>query len=63
MNPKLLNETLKIMLEIEALRKERVELLGTEKRNANGRRATVKARLLKVNKRLYELTGKEIYNF
>jgi hypothetical protein len=63
MNPKLLNETLKIMLEIEALRKERVELLGSEKRNANGRRATVKARLSKVNKRLYELTGKEIYNF
>jgi hypothetical protein len=63
MNPKLLNETLKIMLEIEALRKERVELLGTEKRNANGRRTTVKARLSKVNKRLYELTGKEIYNF
>ena len=63
MNPKLLNETLKIMLEIEALRKERVELLGTEKRNANGRRNTVKARLSKVNKRLYELTGKEIYNF
>jgi hypothetical protein len=63
MNPQILNETLKIMLEIEALRKERVELLGTEKRNANGRRATVKARLSKVNKRLYELTGKEIYNF
>ena len=63
MNPKLLNETLKIMLEIEALRKERFELLGTEKRNANGLRTTLKARLLKVNKRLYELTGKEIYNF
>lgn len=63
MNPQILNETLKIMLEIEALRKERVELLGTDKRNANGRRTTVKARLAKVNKRLYELTGKEIYNF
>ena len=63
MNPQILNETLKIMLEIEALRKERVELLGTEKRNPNGRRTTVKARLSKVNKRLYELTGKEIYNF
>jgi len=63
MNPQILNETLKLMLEIEALRKERVELLGSEKRNANGRRATVRARLSKVNKRLYELTGKEIYKF
>ena len=63
MNPQILNETLKLMLEIEALRKERVELLGSEKRNANGRRATVRARLAKVNKRLYELTGKEIYKF
>ena len=63
MNPQILNETLKLMLEIEALRKERVELLGSDKRNANGRRATVRARLAKVNKRLYELTGKEIYKF
>ena len=62
MKKALLDETFKLTAEINALRAERIELLKSEFDYTTRAYAHSHKRLIVINKRLYELTGNEIYN-
>jgi len=62
MKKALLDATFKLTAEINALRAERIELLKSESDYTTRAYAHNCKRLRVINKRLYELTGDEIYN-
>jgi hypothetical protein len=62
MKKALLDATFKLTAEINALRAERIELLKCEFDYTTRAYAHNYKRLRVINKRLYELTGNEIYN-
>lgn len=61
MKKAILAETFKLMAEINALRAERIELLKMPHDYTTRVYQNAYKRLKKINKRLYELTGKECY--
>jgi len=62
MKKNLLDEKFKLIAEINALRAERIELLKHEIDYSNHEYKSNYKRIRAINKRLYELTGNEIYN-
>jgi hypothetical protein len=58
----LLDEKFKLIAEINALRAERIELLKHEIDYSKHEYKSHYKRIRGINKRLYELTGNEIYN-
>jgi hypothetical protein len=62
MRKNLLDEKFKLIAEINALRAERIELLKHEIDYSNHEYKSNYKRIRAINKRLYELTGNEIYN-
>jgi len=58
----LLDEKFKLIAEINALRAERIELLKHEIDYSTQQYKSNYKRIRAINKRLYELTGNEIYN-
>lgn len=61
MKLEILNETVKLMLEIERLRAERKEILLSNANSRSNIYGRQKTRLKHINKRLYELTDNPIY--
>jgi hypothetical protein len=62
MKKNLLDEKFKLIAEINALRAERIELLKHEIDYSTHEYKSNYKRIRAINKRLYELTGNEIYN-
>jgi len=62
MKKALSDATFKVVAEINALRAERIELLKSEFDYTTRDYAHNYKRIRAINKRLYELTGNEIYN-
>jgi hypothetical protein len=62
MKKNLLDEKFKLIAEINALRAERIELLKYEIDYSTHEYKSIYKRIRAINKRLYELTGNEIYN-
>jgi hypothetical protein len=62
MRKNLSDATFKLIVEINALRAERIELLKQEIDYSNHEYKSHYKRIRAINKRLYELTGNDIYN-